>query len=248
MNNNLTKQRKVNILGVTVDNLALETAVEEVEQLITAEGQLVVTPNPEMIMEAQRDCRLREILNSAQLALPDGIGVVWAAQILGQPLLERIAGIDLVQELLARGAAAEYNFYFLGAKPGVAEQAKEKVKQQYPELTIYTHHGYLDRAEEQQVIQEINCREIDILLVGMGVPRQEKWLAYHLPHLTVGVGIGVGGAFDVLAGKKQRAPQVLQQLGLEWLHRLYQEPKRWRRMINLPLFMYYVGRQKLNIG
>ncbi len=236
------------ILGVTVDNLTLETAVEEVERLAAVGGQLVVTPNPEMIMRAQTDCRLREILNSAHLALPDGIGVVWAAQILEQPLLERVAGIDLVQELLARGGAAGYNFYFLGAKPGVAEQAKENVKQQYPKLTVHTHHGYLDRPEERQVIQEINCREIDILLVGMGVPRQEKWLAYHLPHLTVGVGIGVGGAFDVLAGKKQRAPQVLQQLRLEWLYRLYQEPKRWRRMINLPLFMYYVGRQKLKIG
>jgi N-acetylglucosaminyldiphosphoundecaprenol N-acetyl-beta-D-mannosaminyltransferase len=213
-----SKVDKVNILGVLVDKVDMKTAVAKIEEFINQqENKLVVTPGAEVIVQAWENDRLREIINSAALVVPDGAGVVWASKILGQPLKERVAGIDLVKRLLACGEEQGYKFYFLGGKPGVAKQAKREVKERYPNLIIYTHHGYLTRKLERKVITEIRAQPVDILLVGMGVPLQEKWLAAYLSKVDVPVGIGVGGTFDVLAKEKDRAPKFMQKSGLEWL-------------------------------
>ncbi|GAB6138189.1 WecB/TagA/CpsF family glycosyltransferase [Halanaerobaculum tunisiense] len=241
---------QVNILGVAIDQVTREEALTRIEELVETEslGNLVVTPNAEMIMQATKNQTLQEIINSAQLRVPDGAGVVLASHLLGQPLAQRVAGIDLVQQLLARGNKMGYTFYFLGAASGVAREAKKRVLADYSQLDILTHHGYLDHQAEKEVVAELQAQEIDILLVGMGVPLQEKWLATYLDELQIPVGIGVGGTFDILAGKKTRAPVMIQQLGLEWLYRLLQEPKRLSRIKALPEFIYQVVVQRLKRG
>ncbi|OCL25475.1 N-acetylmannosaminyltransferase [Orenia metallireducens] len=237
---------RVDILGVLVDRVAQKEALNRVKSFIDSQNShIIVTPNAEMIVRAHQDEELKRILNSADLVIPDGTGVVLASKLLGDPLAERVTGIDLVKDLLEIGSKVGYNFYFLGGAPKVAQEAKTKVKEKYPNLNIRTHHGYLDRESETKVLEELENNRVDILLVGMGVPLQEKWLYKHLANLKVPVGIGVGGTFDILAGKKKRAPKVMQNFHLEWLYRLLQEPKRLARMSALPQFIYEVLQEKL---
>ncbi|WP_027339005.1 WecB/TagA/CpsF family glycosyltransferase [Halonatronum saccharophilum] len=238
---------RVDVLGILIDKVNKREALEKIENFISSEGsKIVVTPNAEMIVRSQKDSRLKEIINSAQLVLPDGAGVVIASRLLNKSLEERVSGIDIVQELLNRGSKKGYSFYFLGGKPGVAQKAKEEALNRYPNLDINFHHGYLDRQLEKKVVEEIKVSKVDILLVGMGVPLQEKWLDKHLSFLGVPVGIGVGGSFDILSGEKRRAPQMVQKLNLEWLYRLAQEPSRAGRMVSLPKFIHQVLKQKIN--
>nr|WP_204989808.1 WecB/TagA/CpsF family glycosyltransferase [Sporohalobacter salinus] len=221
----------------------MDTAVSKIDKLIENKGDssLVVTPNSEMIVMAQKDLGFRNILNQADLTVPDGIGVVWAARLLGAYLPERVTGIDLMSHIFELADKKDYRIYFLGGKPGVTKQAKRRILSKYPELKIIgDHHGYLDKKREINVIEEINSLQPDLLFVGMGVPLQEKWLAKNLSSLQVSVGIGVGGSFDVLAGQKERAPVWVQRLGLEWLYRLLQEPERLIRILSLPKFVYLV--------
>ncbi|MCK8828120.1 WecB/TagA/CpsF family glycosyltransferase [Natroniella acetigena] len=239
-------ENKVEILGVEIDNLTIQEALGQIESFLNSgQANLIVTPNPEMIIKANYDQQLKKILNSAELALADGVGLLLAAKMLGTELKERITGVELVHRLLKLGNQTGLRFYFLGSEPGVAAQAKENLQAQYPKLMIKTHHGYLDRRLEEQVIAEIKANQIDVLLVGMGVPLQEKWLNKYLTSLQVPVGIGVGGVFDVLAGNKRRAPVVMQKFGLEWFFRLLQEPSRAGRMVAIPEFVLKVLRQRL---
>lgn len=236
---------RVKILGVLVDQVDITTALERINDFVDSkENKLIVTPNAEMIMQAQSDERLQKIINAADLALPDGAGVVIASQILAQAIPERIAGVDVVQKLFAGGVKKGHSFYFLGGAPGIAQQAKERVLASYNNLKISVHHGYLTRELEDQVINDIMKKSPDILLVGMGVPLQEKWLAKYLDGFSGLVGMGVGGTFDILAGTKQRAPKWMQQFYLEWLYRVLQEPQRISRIIQLPKFMQQVLQQK----
>ncbi|MGM0370795.1 MAG: WecB/TagA/CpsF family glycosyltransferase [Bacillota bacterium] len=238
-------RERVKILDVLIDKVDTQRALARVAEFVKADtNKLIVTPNSEMIFQSEEDLRLQEIINGADLALPDGAGVVLASQILGKPLPERVPGIDLVQNLFQLGVERDYSFYFLGAAPNVAQQAQKRVLEQYSALEINHHHGYLTRLLEEKVINDIMKNEPNILLVGMGVPLQEKWLAKHLTKFDGVVGIGVGGAFDILAGTKSRAPNLMQQLKLEWLYRLLQEPRRIRRTLRLPKFIMQVLRQR----
>lgn len=242
--------RKVlKILDVNIDQINMDQAVLRVKELISREDEtaLIVTPNSEMIAMAAEDPELARILNSAQLAAADGAGVVIASKILGEPLNERVAGFDLVCRLFKEFSTAETRFYFLGGRPGVVDQAVENLRAD-PELAALNiagyHHGYLDREKQQQVIAEINSKEVDILLVGMGVPLQEKFLDNNLEKLDVKAALTVGGSFDVLAGEVKRAPLWMQQASLEWFYRLLQEPSRFGRMLLLPKFLYLVLKSK----
>ncbi len=238
---------RIEILGVLVDRVTKLEALEESKKFIRAEkSNLIITANAEMIIRAQQDPQLQRIINSAELVIPDGAGVVLAAKLLGNSLKERVAGVDLVKDLLELGSKERYNFYFLGAAPGVAEVAKKNVLRDYPNLRIRIHHGYLNKELELKVLEDIQSESVDILLVGMGVPLQEKWLDHYLDELKISIGIGVGGSFDILAGKKKRAPKLMQNLHLEWLYRLLQEPKRVTRIQSLPKFVYRVLEEKLN--
>lgn len=220
----------------------MAAAVAKVEQYI-GEGRprLIATANAEMVMTAQEDRELAGVLAAADLVVADGAGVVWAARHAGQPVPERVAGYDLAQALLARAADRGWRVYFFGGAPGVADTAAAKATTRHPGLTVVgVRNGFFTPDEEPAIIAAIKAAQPHILLVALGVPKQEKWLARHLAELAVPVAMGVGGTFDVMAGVAKRAPLWMQQSGLEWLYRLYREPYRLIRMLALPRFVLRV--------
>ena len=205
----------------------------------------VVTANPELIYRAARQVTLSNLINTAGLVTPDGVGVVWAARMLGKPVPERVTGIDLMEALFPVAHNQGWRVFFLGGRPGVAEQAAAKVREAYPRITFGTAHGYFTADEESLVVANIGRFRPDLLCIGLGAPRQELWSAGY-PGLAI-VSIGVGGSFDALAGTVPRAPLWVQSIHLEWLYRLIKEPWRWRRQTVLPLFVWDVLRQKLRL-
>lgn len=233
---------KVEILGVNVNSLTMAEAVETVKNFIEkGERRLIATANAEMIMRATYDVELKTILNAADLVVPDGAGTVWAAGYLGHPMPERVAGYDLSQELMRLAPSKKYKLYFFGSAPGVADLAKAKAEKWYPGIDIVgTRNGYFSAEDEQSIIADIKAKRPDILLVALGVPKQEKWLYAHLDELNVPVSIGVGGSFDVMAGVMKRAPLWMQKAKLEWLYRGLKQPSRIGRLMALPKFVFKV--------
>ena len=233
---------QVNILGVNVDAVTMAEAVAHVTAAMDVRANVMIaTANAEMIMRATHDEELRDILNAAALVVPDGAGTVWAARHLGHAMPERVAGYDLAQELLRRAPAEGRRIYFFGAAPGVAEKAKEKAEQLYPGIEIVgVRSGFFSPADNAAIITEIRAARPDLLLVALGVPKQEKWIATHLAELGVPVAIGVGGTLDVMAGVMKRAPYWMQKAKLEWLFRGLMQPKRAGRLLALPKFVLKV--------
>ena len=233
---------RVNILGVDVDAVTMAEAVDVVRRAMdTRAGVMVATANAEMLMRATHDEELRRILNASALVVPDGAGTVWAARHLGHAMPERVAGYDLAQELLRRAPAEGRRVYFFGAAPGVAEKAKAKAEQIYPGIEIVgVRNGFFSPADNAAIIAEIRAARPDLLLVALGVPKQEKWIAAHLAELDVPVAIGVGGTLDVMAGVMKRAPHWMQKAKLEWLFRGLMQPKRAGRLLALPKFVLKV--------
>jgi N-acetylglucosaminyldiphosphoundecaprenol N-acetyl-beta-D-mannosaminyltransferase len=208
---------------------------------------LVVTADSSMLVRAQHDAALCEILADADLVLPDSIGVVWASRMLGAPLRERVTGVDVVDKLCGYCATAGLSVFLLGSAPGVAHRAGESLKARYPGLLLAgSHHGFFGDSDEPAVLAEISRAAPQVLLVAMGIPRQEKWLAKHLGELPVRVGIGVGGSLDVLSGAVRRAPTLFRRTNLEWLWRVLSDPRRARKTVLLPLFVVLVLRQRLS--
>ncbi len=228
---------KTDILGVYIDDLILEEAVEAGTALLEEPGfHYVVTPNPEFILSARKDEAFRTVLNQADLALPDGIGVVYAAKILGRPLKGRAPGVDFAQALMARMARTGKSLYLLGAKPGVAEKAAENLRKAHPGLKICgAHDGYFK--EDEPVVEAIRASGADVIFVCLGAPKQELWMAKNGPTTGARLAVGLGGCLDVFAGTVQRAPEGWQKAGLEWLYRLIKEPSRIGRMSKLPLIL-----------
>lgn len=237
---------RVEILGVKVDAVTMAQAVECVEKLIAAKkNSIVATANAEMLMRATQDDELKNILNAAELVVPDGAGTVWAAHYLGYEMPERVAGFDLVQELMKISPSKSYKFFLFGSAPDVAEKAKLKAEELYPNIQIVgTRNGYFTAADEPEIIAQIKKAQPDILLAALGVPKQEKWLATHKDELNVPVSIGVGGTFDVMAGVVKRAPKWMQRAKLEWLFRALLQPSRAGRLIALPKFVLKVHASK----
>ena len=236
----------VEILGVPVAALTMREAVEQAEcWMDERRGALIATANAEMIMNATRDEELFEILRSADLVVPDGAGTVWAARHLGYEMPERVAGYDLSQELLRRAPQKNRRVFFFGSAPGVAEKAKQKAEELYPGISVVgVRNGYFSSEEEPEIIQEIREAHPDLLLVALGVPKQEKWLKKHKDALDVPVSIGVGGTLDVMAGTMRRAPVWMQKAKLEWLFRALLQPKRAGRLLALPKFVFRVHASK----
>ncbi|MBP2626471.1 MAG: glycosyl transferase, WecB/TagA/CpsF family [Firmicutes bacterium] len=235
-------RNRVAVLNVMIDVITMKEAVRKVEQFIDLQKpHLVVTPNAEMIMMANEDKYLSQIINNADLVVPDGAGVVWAAHYNGDVMPERVAGYDLVQNLLAAAAMQKYRIYMLGGAPGIVDKARLAAEERYPGVQIVgTHHGFFTKSDESEIVSSIKVCRPDILLVALGVPRQEKWLSEYSGQLEVPVAIGVGGTFDVMAGIVRRAPLWMQNAKLEWLYRLISEPKRAIRMLALPRFVMRV--------
>ena len=228
---------KTDILGVGIDDLGLEGAVAAGKELLTREGfHYVVTPNPEFILSAKKDEKFRRVLNNADLSLADGIGVIYAAKILGRPLQGRAPGVDFAQALMSHLAQTGHSLFLLGAKPGVAEQAAENLRAAYPGLMICgTHDGYFK--EDGPVIEAIRAAKADVVFACLGAPKQEFWMAEHGPATGARLAVGLGGCLDVFAGNVQRAPVAFQKAGLEWLYRLAKEPSRIGRIAKLPLIL-----------
>lgn len=236
---------RIDVLGVGFDDMTMDEAVDKALSLIQdRQSAYVVTPNPEIVWLCKGDTALRDIVSSAALVLPDGIGVVYGARILGRPLKGKVAGIDFAERVIARLAQAGGSIYLLGAKPGVAAQAAENLTKTYPGLVVAgTADGYFK--EDGPVVEKINAAQPDFLMVCLGAPKQELWMAANQDKLHVGLMAGLGGSLDVFAGTVERAPKSWQNLHLEWLHRLLKEPRRITRMIKLPLFIFAVIGQRI---
>lgn len=236
-------KKPVKILGVPVHPLTMNESVAVLEEKLQKKEQaFVVTANAEIIMMCQQDKEYNNIVSEqADLVLPDGAGAVWAGRYLGNEVPERVAGFDLYNQLLKLSADKGYKAYFFGGAPGVAEAAKNKAEELYPGVQIVgCRNGYFTEAEEENIIKEINDAAPDMLFVALGAPKQEKWLVKYHNQLKPRVLMGIGGSFDVLAGKMERAPKWMQEASLEWAFRLYKQPSRFMRMLALPKFVLKV--------
>lgn len=237
---------KVSILGVNFDNVNMNEAVSICQDFIKSDlGHLVVTPNPEIVMRAKDNPEFMNIINNAALVIPDGIGVIKASNILGTPLKERVAGYDLICNLFEKGKDGSISFYFLGSKPDIAVLAKNKIKEKYPNLNVVgAHHGYFKENEEPSIIEEIKNLKPDVLLVGLGAPKQEIMINKYINDGFFKIGIGCGGSLDVISGVVKRAPKIFIKLHLEWFYRLLKQPSRFKRMLVLPEFILEVKKSK----
>lgn len=234
------------VLGVKFNNVTHNEALDILEEFFLEDKcHCVYTPNPEIVMAARKDEEFMRILNSAELVVPDGIGVVIASK-LGERLKERVAGFDLVQGLFERVKDKKCSVYFFGGAPGVALDAKRNMEKKYPGLKVVgVNDGYFDEKKEKLILDDIKNKKPDILLVGLGAPKQEKWIYKYKNQLPVKICVGVGGSFDVMSGKVKRAPKIFMKCGLEWFYRLLCQPSRFFRMLRLPLFLLVVLKEKL---
>jgi len=235
---------KIDVLGIKFDNVNMQEAVAKCQDFISSDtSNLIVTPNPEIVMSAKDNPEFKNIINSASLVIPDGIGIIKGARILGTPLKERVAGYDLICNLLELYKDGSHTFYFWGSKPGIADLAKEKLEEKYPNIKIIgTDNGYFDDTKKTEIIEKIRNLKPDILLVGTGAPRQEKLINELLKEKIFKIGIGCGGSIDVLSGTVKRAPKLFIKLHMEWTWRLIKEPTRLGRMMVLPKFLNEVKR------
>jgi N-acetylglucosaminyldiphosphoundecaprenol N-acetyl-beta-D-mannosaminyltransferase len=244
---------QVDVLGVGVDPLTVEGLHAEIEHLVRGEVcSLVLSVNAHCLNLCYEDSKLRDFLNGAEVVFCDGAGVMLAARILGGRIPERITYADWIWQLADLASARGLSLYFLGSRPGVAREAARRLKERYPGLKIVgVHHGYFDHgagsAENERVVGEINASAPDILVVGLGMPLQERWLMENRQRLDVRVALTGGAVFDYASGRLRRGLRLLRENGFEWLARLLLEPRRlWRRyLIGNPLFLLRVLRQRL---
>lgn len=233
-------RKKVDILGIPIDNITMKEALAAVKAFLSEDKvHAIYTPNSEIMMSAIQDNSLKEILKEGDMLIPDGAGVVLASKILGHKLAKRVAGFDLVNNIFKMSPGMKLSLFLLGAKPGVAEEAAINIINRFKDVQIAGwHHGYFSEEEEDEIIDKINSSGAEILLVALGAPKQEKWIHKNKRLLhKVKICIGVGGSIDILAGKASLAPPFFREHGLEWLYRLYKEPRRFRRMLNIPKFL-----------
>ena len=240
--------KRVRILGLPVDAITYEKWLDLIGAWVKDDSHRmarhVCTVNPEFVMIAQSDVNFYNILSRADLCIPDGVGLLWAARHLKQPLPERVTGSDGVPMIAERAAREGWRLFLLGAAPGVAEKTAEILCERYPGLQIVgTYAGSPAASEEDAIVERINNSGAELLFVAYGAPVQDKWIARNLPRLQVKMAMGVGGAFDFIAGVLPRAPQWMRRMGIEWLFRLYLQPRRIGRMMRLPRFVWAVLRR-----
>ena len=241
------KPKRIKILGVPVDCVNMAQAVTVVDAMVAGDSpQAVIANNPEKVIKAQRDAGLLRQLENTGLLIPDGIGIVLAARILGLGQMERVPGSELMPAICELAAHKGYRVFLFGASPEVNQKAREVLLQRYPHLQIVGNQdGYVEAGEMSSVVQEINSSEAEILFIALGSPKQELWIEEYLPQLNIRVCQGVGGTFDVIAGHVRRAPRVFRQMHLEWFYRLMSNPRRLLRQTALPKFMFQVLYKKV---
>lgn len=231
---------KIDVMGLKFDSMTMDEALSRAEALLRGDkAAYVVTPNAEIAYEALHDVQLREMLNGADLMLPDGAGVVLASKLLRTPVKQKVAGVDFAAGLLGILERNGQSLYLLGGKPGIGELAAQKMLEAHPQLRIAgIADGYF--RDEAPVIAKINASGADALFVCLGAPKQERFMVQHQQELHVHLMAGLGGSLDAFAGTVQRAPAWMIRLNLEWLYRLIREPKRFRRMLRLPKYLWAV--------
>lgn len=200
-------------------------------------GTHVVTLNAEMAIAAETNPQLANVIQSADLVIPDGAGVVMYLRLRGKQI-RRCPGIELAETTVLEASRSGRSVFLFGGKPGIADQAAQRWQASRDLKVVGIQHGYIDSEEEQHLLDQLQQQQPDLVLVGLGVPRQEFWIQAHRQRCPRAIWIGVGGSFDIWSGTKTRAPRWLANNNLEWVYRLYQEPWRWKRMSALPLFAW----------
>lgn len=237
----------LSILGCRLDALDADAATDAIIGFAhERRGAQIITLGTEMVVHAQRDPKYRAVVNGCALSLCDTIGLLAVARSRGVELRDRVTGVELIDHLCARAAKEGISVFLFGGAPGVAEEAARELQRRYPGLPVAgTRNGFFKPEESAEIAAQIRQSGAQILFAGMGFPRQEFWLAEHLAQTGCGAGIGVGGSFDVISGKVERAPERWRKLGLEWLYRLVKEPHRWRRQLALPHFVLLVAGERV---
>lgn len=242
-------RKKAEILGVSFDAIGREELTEKLNMLLESEeGGSLVTPNPEILMCADKDAEYRDVLNAAELCIADGVGVVLAAKMLKVPLKERIPGVEIGEEVLSICARDGIGVFFLGGKEGVAALAAENMQKKYEGLIVAgTHHGYFGEEENSRIVDIINRSGAKVLFVCIGFPKQEKWMHINRRYLTnIKLSLALGGSLDVYAGVVRRAPRFFCKVGLEWLWRCFASTAHFRRVTKLPIYLIRVMKEKSN--
>lgn len=235
-------RKQVRIMGVPIDQVTLEDACNVFQGFIEGNDcRIIVTPNTEIVMEAQKDASLLTVIEDADLVIPDGIGLIYASKIQKTGLTERVTGVDLMLKILNYCNQHQKRIFLFGGKPGVAAMAGENICNRFSNIKVVgVRDGYFKAEEEPEILEEINASGADILFVALGAPKQEKWMHEYRNAIKTKVAMGVGGGIDIWAGTAKRAPEIYQKLGLEWFYRLMKEPWRYKRMMALPKFMIKV--------
>jgi len=238
--------KRVEILGVPVDCLTMEAALERVDNLVTGnKPAAIIAVNSEKVIRAKKDPKLLKQLTNAGLLIPDGIGIVWAARILGLGYMERVPGSDLMPRICERTVQKDHKLFLFGGSPAVNEQAVAVLRARYPGIQIVgNQHGYINKEDIPNLIKNINHSGAEILFVALGSPSQEQWIASHLSKLNVKICQGVGGTFDVISGYVARAPAIIRKTNLEWLYRVIVQPRKLPRAILNIKFAYLVITEK----
>lgn len=237
----------IKILGVRINNVDMDETMNKIGEFFdNDELNYIYTPNPEIVMRAGRDEEFKKIINSASLNLCDGIGLIIASKLKKKPLKSRVTGYDTSIKILELMNEEGLSLFLLGAKPGIAEKAIERINHDYPNIVIAgysngyfngSHNGHASSDEEEVLIQKINDSKTDAIFVGMGAGYQEKFIYYNKDKLKTKLAIANGGVIDVLAGNVKIAPAFIRKIGMEWLYRLIKEPKRFKRQLDIPKFL-----------
>ena len=237
----------IKILGVRINNVDMDETMNKIGEFFdNDELNYIYTPNPEIVMRAGRDEEFKKIINSASLNLCDGIGLMIASKLKKKPLKSRVTGYDTSIKILGLMNERHLSLFLLGAKPGIAEKAIERINNDYPNIVIAgynngyfngSHNGHASSDEEEVLIQKINDSKADTIFVGMGAGYQEKFIYYNKDKLKTKLAIANGGVIDVLAGNVKIAPAFIRKIGMEWLYRLIKEPKRFKRQLDIPKFL-----------
>ncbi|MHA0856246.1 WecB/TagA/CpsF family glycosyltransferase [Paenibacillus sp. CMAA1364] len=239
----------VPIFGIHVSKWGMQDTVSYLTDMITSHiPHQVITANPIMVMAALKDPTYMSVMKNAEFIVPDGTGVVWAARVGGQPVQERVAGYDLLHELMRTGEHYNWRVYLLGSTAEVIALTASRLQVQYPGITIVGYHdGFFGSDQDERIVEQIRAATPDILFVARSADTQEPWIGKYKDKLGVPVMMGVGGSFDIISGRSRRAPVIFQKLRLEWLYRLLREPTRIGRMLALPQFVVKVLRNRANV-
>ncbi|MFS1511241.1 WecB/TagA/CpsF family glycosyltransferase [Chengkuizengella sp. SCS-71B] len=246
MDKTQTKFPTVTMYGIDVSKMNMKETVQYLTEAIQhKKTHQIITANPIMFMAALNDATFAKAMQSAELVVPDGTGLVWAADYIGQPVKERVPGFDLMFELLKVANEKQWKVYMLGTTAEVIQKSSEKLKMQFPNVHfVGARDGYFSENEDMQVVEDIRKLSPDLLFVARSVDTQEPWIYKYKHKLDIPVMMGVGGTFDIIAGKLKRAPKWMQKLRLEWFYRLLQQPSRYKRMLDLPKFVFRVKKDK----